>query len=331
DKTNDSRLKGRGVGTLLLEINTLGKFKMWGDFLVIEGKYDFRYGGLVDKTIDVLGGGSITWDGNPTRAILDLTAKYETTANPAVLLDNPTFNRAIPVEVLVDLSGEILQPALDFRIQFPNTSSTVRSELEYKLQDKEQRQTQALFLVSTGAFQSDTAAGQNAIASTLAERVNKLVADIFSDSDSKFNVLPYFKPGSRSLDQQTEDQFGVQLSTKISERILINGKVGVPVGGANESTVAGDIEVQWLVNEDGSLRINFFNRQADLQFIGEDQIFEQGAGVSYSVDFDTFNELMQKLFNKKLTLESEFERSIVPDDSSFPVNFKAPDSENKKE
>ncbi|NND62399.1 MAG: translocation/assembly module TamB, partial [Flavobacteriaceae bacterium] len=124
DKTNDSRLKGRGVGTLLLEINTLGKFKMWGDFLVIEGKYDFRYGGLVDKTIDVLGGGSITWDGNPTRAILDLTAKYETTANPAVLLDNPTFNRAIPVEVLVDLSGEILQPALDFRIQFPNTSST---------------------------------------------------------------------------------------------------------------------------------------------------------------------------------------------------------------
>ncbi len=330
DKANDSRLKGRGVGTLLLEINTLGKFKMWGDFLVIEGKYDFRYGGLVDKTIDVLGGGSITWNGNPTKAILDLTAKYETNANPAVLLDNPSFNRSIPVEVLVDLTGEILQPELDFRIQFPNTSSSVRSELEYKLQDKEQRQTQALFLVSTGAFQSDAAAGQNAIASTLAERVNKLVADIFSDSDSKFNVLPYFRPGSRSIDQQTEDQFGVQLSTQITERILINGRVGVPVGGANESTVAGDIEVQWLVNEDGSLRINFFNRQADLQFIGEDQIFEQGAGVSYSVDFDTFNELMQKLFNKKLTLESEFETPIVPDDSNFPVNFKPPPSQNQE-
>lgn len=330
DKVNDSRLKGRGAGTLLLEINTLGKFRMWGDFLVIEGKYDFRYGGLVDKTIDVLGGGSITWDGIPTKARLDLTAKYETTANPSILLDNPSFNRSIPVEVLVDLTGEILKPELDFRIQFPNVSSSVRSELEYKLQDKEQRQTQALFLVSTGSFQSDGAAGQNALASTLAERVNKLVADIFSDSDSKFNVLPYYRPGSRSIDQQSEDQFGVQLSTKISERVLINGRVGVPVGGANESTVAGDIEVQWLVNDDGSLRINFFNRQADLQFIGEDQIFEQGAGVSYSVDFDTFNELMQKLFNKKLTLDPEFETSIVPDDNDFPVNFVSPDDDNNE-
>ncbi|MEM7187787.1 MAG: translocation/assembly module TamB domain-containing protein, partial [Bacteroidota bacterium] len=56
DKKNNSTLKGRGFGNLLLEINTNGKFKMWGDFLVTEGKYDFRYGGLVDKTIDVLPG-----------------------------------------------------------------------------------------------------------------------------------------------------------------------------------------------------------------------------------------------------------------------------------
>jgi hypothetical protein len=46
--------------------------------------------------------------------------------------------------------------------------------------------------------------------------------------------------------------------------------------------------------------MNFFNRQADLQFIGEDQIFEQGAGASYTVDFATFQELFYKLFGKKI-------------------------------
>lgn len=323
DKVNNSTIKGRGAGILLLEINTLGKFKMWGDFLIIEGKFDFRYGGLVDKTIDVLPGGNITWDGNPSRARLDLTAKYETEANPAVLLDNPSFNRPIEVEVLIDLTGEILQPELDFRIQFPRVSSAVRSELEYKLQNKEQRQTQALYLVSTGSFQSDGTGGQNAISSTLAERVNKLVADIFADSDAKFNVLPYYNPALRTLDQQTAGQYGFQFSSRLSERVLINGKVAVPVGGANESSVAGDIEVQWLVNDDGSLRINFFNRQAELQFFGEDQIFEQGAGVSYSVDFDTFRELMQKLFNKKVTLNPDFEAPPIPDEKDSPVNFKS--------
>jgi TamB, inner membrane protein subunit of TAM complex len=320
DKVNNSTLKGRGAGILLLEINTLGKFKMWGDFLIIEGKFDFRYGGLVDKTIDVLPGGNITWDGNPSRARLDLTAKYKTQANPSVLLDNPSFNRNIDVEVLVDLTGEILQPELDFRILFPRVSSSVRSELEYKLQNKEQRQTQALYLVSTGSFQSEGLGGQDALASTLAERVNKLVADIFADSDAKFNVLPYYTPGQRTVNFETEGQYGFQFSSKLSERVLINGKVAVPVGGANETSVAGDIEVQWLVNDDGSLRINFFNRQAELQFFGEDQIFEQGAGVSYSVDFDTFRELMRKLFNKEVTLDPDFIVPVIPDDNDFNEN-----------
>src|SRR5690606_27088420 len=93
-----------------------------------------------------------------------------------------------------------------------------------------------------------------------------------------------------------------------------------PVGGANDNAVAGDVEVQWLINEDGSLRMKFFNRQADLQFIGEDQIFEQGTGISYSVDFNTFQELYRKLFNKKV--ETEEELPVTPDDNSAPVDFK---------
>ena len=328
DQKNNSTLKGRGFGNLLIEINTNGKFKMWGDFLVTEGTYDFRYGGLVDKTIDVIGGGNITWDGNPTRARLDLTAKYSTEANPSGLLDNPAFNRKINVDVLVDLTGEIVQPELDFRIQFPGVGSTVRSELEYILQDKDKRQTQALYLVSTGGFQSDAAAG--AITSTLAERVNKLVADIFSDSDARFKVLPYFEPGTRTVNQQTAEQYGFQFSSQFSERLLIDGKVAVPVGSANDASVAGDIRVQWLVNKDGSLRVNFFNRQAELQFFGEDQIFEQGGGISYSVDFDTFKELMDKLFGKKEGDEIMKNLDVTPDDSSFPVNFKPPPPKDQK-
>ncbi len=329
DQENNSSFKGRGAGLMFLEINTLGKFKMWGEFVIIQGNYDFRYRGIVDKTIDVVPGGRITWNGEPTQARLDLTAKYKVdNVNPSALLDNPALNSTIAVDVLLNLSGEIMQPDLDFQLNFPNVSSTVREELNVKLSDKEQRQIQAIYLAATGSFQGD--GGQN-LAGTLTERVNKLVADIFSDSESKFKVLPTVGTRQGSLNDQLEYQVGVQISTQISERVLINGKVAVPVGGANESSVAGDIQVQWLVNEDGSLRINFFNRQADLQFIGEDQIFEQGAGVSYTVDFDTFRELMKKLFNKKLTLESENELPIVPDDNTFPGDFNSSGLQNKED
>lgn len=330
DKVNNSRLIGKGAGILLLEINTLGKFKMWGDFLISEGTYDFRYGGIIQRKIDVVSGGYISWDGNPERADLNLSALYETNANPAVLLDNPAFNRKIPVSVYVDLTGELIQPDLKFRVDFPNVSSTVKSELEFKLQNEEERQKQALFLVANDNFVNDNFGGSGAFGSSLlVDRVSSLVNELFSDEDSKFRVALDYQPGNKTPTQETADRFGVTLSTQISERILINGKVGVPVGGVNESAVAGDIEVQWLMNEDGSLRMNFFNRQGDIQFIGEDQIFEQGAGISYSVDFDTMRELMRKLFNKNLSKEADEELPIAPNDENFPVNFN--DDGNKDE
>jgi len=46
-------MKGKGYGTLLFRINTLGKFEMWGDFIALEGAYSFKYGGLIDKKFDV--------------------------------------------------------------------------------------------------------------------------------------------------------------------------------------------------------------------------------------------------------------------------------------
>ena len=36
---------------------------------------------------------------------------------------------------------------------------------------------------------------------------------------------------SEILDIKTEDRFGVTLSTKIGDKILFNGKIGVPIGG----------------------------------------------------------------------------------------------------
>ncbi|MCB0464443.1 MAG: translocation/assembly module TamB domain-containing protein [Aequorivita sp.] len=328
DQQNNSTLKGRGAGILLIEINTNGKFQMYGDFQVYEGQYDFRYGGIIQRNIGVVPGGNITWDGAPEKANLDLSAIYKTEANPSVLLDNPSANRKIPVNVLVGLNGELAQPSLKFDIDFPNVSSTLKSELDYKLQTEDQVQNQAIFLLATGNFVNNTYGGSNALAGTVADRVSSLVNDLFADQDGKFNVGVGYTVGDNTPDQVSSDYVDLTISTKISKRILINGKVGVPVGGANANSVAGDIEVQWLINDDGSLRMTFFNRQAELQFIGEDQIFEQGAGISYSVDFNTFQELMRKLFNKKPEVETEL--PIIPEDSS-PVDFNSKATKTEEE
>ena len=89
------------------------------------------------------------------------------------------------------------------------------------------------------------------------------------------------------------------LSTKISDNVLINGKVGVPVGGVSQSTIAGDFEVEVLLNEDRTLSLKFFNRENSIQNFGEQIGYTQGLGLSYNIEFDNLRELLSELFSKK--------------------------------
>lgn len=303
DPTSGSTLKGYGAGTLLIEINTNGKFNMWGDFVAYKGTYDFKYGGILSKRFDVLSGGSINWNGSPTGAILNLSAVYKTKANPAILLENSAINRKLDVEVVTTLQGELLKPDLSFDIEFPTTSSVVKSELDYLLSDRTTKERQALSLVTQGQFYSDALIGDSVITGNLVERASSLVNSIFSDEEDKFKIGLDYVQGDNTEDQEISDRFGVSVTTQISNRILINGKVGVPVGGVSESVVVGDVRIDFLLNEDGSLRATIFNKQNDIQFIGEADGYTQGVGLSYSYDFDNFKDLLKKIFisqkNKK--------------------------------
>ncbi len=316
DKASGSSLRGRGTGNLLIEINTNGKFTMFGDFEAAEGIYDFRYAGIVNKKFSVVPGGTLTWNGDPLQANMNVQAKYRTTANPAFILENPLINRDIPVEVFINLSGELIQPNISFELNYPNLSSIVKSELEYRIQGRENTEIQALSLVTQGTFYNmDGIGGQGAIAGNLVEGASSIMDRLFSDDEGKFKVGLDYTQAQRVPDQnQTGDRVGMSFQTQLSDRILINGRFGVPVGGTTESVIFGDVEVNLLLNETGSLRANAFNRESDIQFIGEELQYTQGVGISYSVDFSSFRELLRKML-KQEALKREKEKEIPSKDS----------------
>ncbi|MEO7282794.1 translocation/assembly module TamB domain-containing protein, partial [Gelidibacter sp.] len=278
DRNSGSTIQGSGEGNLLFEINTNGKFKMWGDFSVFKGVYNFSYGGLIQKDLMVEPGGSIIWEGDPLKAEINLKAIYKTEANPSVLLDNP-INRSIPVNVEINLTGQLEQPTPEFVLAFPNASSTVRSELEYRLATKESRENQALFLLATGSFASEISLGQQAYG-TIADRVNSLFNGLLSSEDDKLKLGINFQAGEQTPDYRSDDRLGLTLSTKISDRVLFNGKVGVPIGGVNETVFAGDAEIELLLNEDGTLSAKFFNRENNIRNFGEEIGYTQGVGLT---------------------------------------------------
>ncbi|AEW86155.1 hypothetical protein FCOL_06670 [Flavobacterium columnare ATCC 49512] len=334
NKNNGHGLKGRGRGSLLMEINTLGKFNMWGDFQVYDGVYNFKYGGFIDKKIKVKNGGYISWDGDPLNATLNMEAVYKTEANPSILLDNPSFNKKVPTEVVIKLTDKLTNPTPEIFINFPTVSSVLRSEIDYKLNDFDTRQKQALSLISSGSFLSDKGVVENVISGNILERANSLFDDLFANDDRFKLGLNYVQNDRLNQETSTGGRVGFTVSTQISDKITINGKFGVPVGGVNESVVVGDVEIQLRLNEDGSLKARVFNRENDISYLGQGGIgYTQGVGVSYEVDFNTFKELMYKVFNSKKNKtkrKSDQPKEQVPDSDLLPEIIQFTEKRQKK-
>lgn len=301
DRKTGSNLVGRGAGTLLIEINTNGKFNMWGDFITYSGFYNFKYENIIDKRFTVLPGGSISWSGDPLRATLrDLKAAYNLSANPSTLLESTQYNRKINTQVIIKLEGELMRPETLFDITFPDSSPSLVSELNYKLEDQDRKQLQAFSLLAQGSFMSEKNTDNRLVAYNLFETAAGLFNQLLSDEDNKLNLGVSYEAGINDGSSDiNSDRLGFTVSTQITDWASVNAKVGIPVGGVSRTAVAGNVEVQFRLNTDGSLTAKIFNRENEWQQYMLDRIgYAQGVGLTYSVDFNTFKGLMQKIFKK---------------------------------
>ena len=306
DEDSGSKLSGRGEGDFIFNSDYSGNFNIKGEFTTDFGKYHYKNFGFVERVFEIKKGANIIWDGNPYKGIINAEAVYEVPggANPAPLIQNASFNRKIPTYVNVLLSGELsnLQTP-KFEIVFPNTRGSIKSELDYYLNDYEKKQTQALSLISQGFF---TDGGTNSLVSSqtitnnLFQRASGIIDEIFTNPDDKMNIGVNYSQGDRfsSSSLLNRDRIGLSLQSEISDRILINGKIGVPVSGTEENVILGNVQIEFLLNDAGNLKARIFNKENEYQFFGDEIGYTQGFGISYDVEFDSFSELISKIRKK---------------------------------
>ena len=307
DEVYGSQLSGRGSGNLQIEINTRGKFKMFGDYIVDNGVYDFKYGGFVNKPFVIQKGGTVSWNGNPADANLDVTAVYKAKANPGVLLENFNSNRNIEVDLVARITGGLFDSKQELDIQLTNVDPTIANELEFILNDNNvnEKTTQFISLLAFGNFANPDKVNFDAnatITNTASSAIAAAFSSLLNSPDSKFQLGVDYQQGQSNSDLDrlnTDNQVDLSVSTQVSERVVINGKVGVPIGTQTQSSVVGEVKVEVLLNKEGSFRGIIFNRQNEIQYTTEDQGYTQGVGLSYQVNFNTLSGLLKKLGLKK--------------------------------
>jgi len=311
DKATGSVLRGAGDGNLNLNIDTNGRFEMYGNLVVDNGEYQFK--NIINKDFQVQKGGTIVWNGNPYDAQVDITAINYTRANPSVLLDEVSGSRKIDVELYTMISGNLSAPNLDFDVKIPNASSTVASELDFKLRNEDDKLTQFFSLLATGTFARTNNSktnfdGNAAIAGTIAQKASQLLSNILESQNENFEVGVSYDIGTQSNVQDviTDDQLGVEVSGRIADKVTVSGKVGVPVGSNTNSNVIGEVEVMMPLNRSETFQAKVYNRQNEIQFTAaEGEGYTQGVGISYRFDFSNGREFLEKLGLKKTKEEKE--------------------------
>ena len=306
DKATGSYLKGTGNGNLQIELDTKDKFDMYGDYIVDNGVYNFRYGGFINKPFTVRKGGSISWGGDPYTAEINIEAVHRVSANPKSLLENITANRKIPIDLITRFSGELFNSHREFDIEIPNSSSTVASELAFKLNDNDKNSKTRHFvsLLASGAFYNESDFSVNTsgfVYGTASDMLSNAFDNIFNKGDNRFKLKPVYTVGEKNKvnNLSIDDQLAIALDYQVNDRIIINGKVGVPIGSKEQSTVIGEVNVEFLMNEEGTLRSSIFNRQNEVQYTEEEEGYTQGVGMNYQIDFDSAGELLEKIGLKK--------------------------------
>lgn len=306
DKATGSYLKGSGTGNIQIELDTNDKFDMYGDYTVESGVYNFKYGGFINKPFTVRKGGSVSWDGDPYTAEINIEAVHRVSANPKSILENITSNRRIPIDLITRFSGELFNSQREFDIEIPNSSSTVASELEFKLNDNDKTSKTMHFvsLLASGAFYNENDLSINTtglVYGTASDMLTNAFDNIFNNGDSRLKFKPIYTVGEKNKIENLsiDDQLAIALDYQVNDRIIINGRVGVPIGSKEQSSVIGEVNIEFSMNEEGTLRSSVFNRQNEIQYTEEEEGYTQGIGMNYQINFNSFRGLLEKIGIKK--------------------------------
>ncbi|MDR2413362.1 MAG: translocation/assembly module TamB [Odoribacteraceae bacterium] len=314
DPTVGDILKSVGKGDLRVSIGKDNQLNLFGEYAIEQGEYLFTMGNLVNKQFILHPGGHITWNGDPTNATIDVTALYPLRTALGDLVqdavsdwDTRDYTTKIPVECTLHLTDNLMNPTINFGIEFPSLDSRTRGTLQGLLDSPDEINKQVFALLLMNRFyprdQQDVvisdASYQTGVA-TASEMLSRQFSRWLSRLASNLDVDVAYRPG----DRETNNEFEVALSTRVwNNRVSIsaNGNVIEKAKDTGQTPVTGDFDVEVKLNPQGTLKLEAYSH-TDTKITYNATETVQGIGVSYQEHFDTFRELLRNylgLFKSK--------------------------------
>lgn len=312
DQSTDDRIWGRGNGEMTMEIDTRGDFQLLGNYEITQGTYNFTMLNIINKQFEIEEGSSISWTGDPYKGIMNVSGLYKQHVSlqplmisaDSLVLQTSQAKRRYPVDVELKLSGEVLTPGIGFGIDIMETPvfagydfNSDKLAFYNRIQNDEDEMNRQVFSLimlrrfsQDGAYFGQTASGN--VSELLSNQLSNYLSQVDENFEIDFDISGFSEADLKNMQLRMSYQF-MEGKLKVSRE----GGFYNATDEADVSSVIGDWTIEYLLSDDGRLRVRVFNRNnpnvySDIE--GQQSTVTGGFSLMYTQNFNNFSELFKK-------------------------------------
>ena len=292
-----------GNGTIRATYFNKGSFDMFGTYLVDRGDYKLTIQNVIKKDFQFQQGGTIVFGGDPYNAVLNLKALYTVNGVPLSDLNigNSFSNNNIRVDCIMNITGNPLDPKVDFDIDLPTVNTDAKQMVRSIINGQEEMNQQVIYLLGIGRFytlegnnaaesssqQSQTSlAMQSLLSGTISQQINNVLSTVIKNNNWNFGAN--ISTGDEGWNNAEYE--GLLSGRLLNNRLLINGQFGYRDNPNATTSFIGDFDIRYLLFPNGNLSLKVYNQTNDRYFT-KNSLNTQGIGLLMKKDFNSWREL----------------------------------------
>jgi len=298
DPAGGDEIKTLGSGNLHMAYHSANNdLNMWGKYTALSGSYRFTLQDIIIKDFTIKEGSEIQFDGDPYGVKTKLSAYYATNANlsdldESFLQDKEVARTNVPVHALMQVSGDIRQPVIDFDLEFPTLTQDTYRKVKSIVSTEDMMNRQIIYLLALNRFytpdyMASTTKG-NELFSVASSTISSQLGSMLGKLSENWSISPNLRSDRGDFSDVEVD---LALSSRLlNNRLIFNGNFGYRDKTLNTNQFVGDFDIEYLLNKRGTWRLKAYNRYNDRNFYVRTAQTTQGVGIMFRRDFD-------KMFN----------------------------------
>ncbi len=305
DPVGGDRIKANGQGNIRMTYsNTDDKLTMLGMYTLTRGSYNFTLQDIIVREFAIREGSTISFNGDPFAARLDVTAQYQVNANlqdldESFATDKDMNRTNVPVQALLKVSGDIKEPVIGFDLAFPTLTSEADRKVRSIINTDDMMNRQIIYLLALNRFYTPeymgaTTTRNNELASVASSTISSQLSSMLGQLSDNWSISPNFRSDKGDFsDVEVELALSSQL---LNNRLLFNGNFGYRDNTMNtrNSNFIGDFDIEYLLTKNGNIRFKAYNHFNDQNYYVKSALTTQGIGVVFKHDFDRLFDFLKK-------------------------------------